>query len=385
MRGLFGTLAAGIRGGEVKSTDASDLTWERVMGRDAASNAGVHVNETTALKVSTVFGCLRVLANGIAQVPLKLYREDDDGRKTLAKEHPVYKLIYRRPNDWMTSFEFRQMMMFHAGLLDVAVAYIGRVRGEPRELVPLVPGTFTLKQDGSHEITCKLTTGRELAREDLFILRGPTWACAGDLGALHVAREATPGIVHRPAPYVPQPSTRIAVPSTPAAKASTVVADGLSRPQQRILDALAWLEWVGSHDVDKVRVAMLADQSPKSSGFRANLSTLSGLELLTHGGDKVSLTEDGRAAANKPAGNPTNAELHAAIRAKVSGPQWLMLQALINVYPGAMPRDGLAEASNQSPTSSGFRANLSTLSGLGFVKYVPNAMVRATDTLFVER
>lgn len=195
----------------------------------------------------------------------------------------------------------------------------------------------------------------------------------------------TPGIVHRPAPFVPQPPTRIAVPSTPAAKASTVVADGLSRPQQRILDALAWLEWVGSHDVDKVRVAMLADQSPKSSGFRANLSTLSGLELLTHGGDKVSLTEDGRAAANKPAGNPTNAELHAAIRAKVSGPQWLMLQALINVYPGAMPRDGLAEASNQSPTSSGFRANLSTLSGLGFVKYVPNAMVRATDTLFVER
>lgn len=190
MRGLFGTLAAGIRAGEVKSTDASDLTWERVMGRDAASNAGVHVNETTALKVSTVFGCLRVLANGIAQVPLKLYREDDDGRKTLAKEHPVYKLIYRRPNEWMTSFEFRQMMMLHAGLLDVAVAYIGRVRGEPRELVPLVPGTFTLKQDAGHEITCKLSTGRELAREDLFILRGPTWACAGDLGALHVAREA---------------------------------------------------------------------------------------------------------------------------------------------------------------------------------------------------
>lgn len=164
------------------------------------------------------------------------------------------------------------------------------------------------------------------------------------------------------------------------------IAEGLSRPQQRILDALAWLEWVGSTGVDRVRVAMLADQSPKSSGFRANLSTLSGRGLLTYrGGDGIDLTEDGRKVANRPAGSPTNAELHAAIRSKVSGPQWLMLQALINNYPGAMPRDGLAEASGQSPTSSGFRANLSTLSGLGFIRYLPDAMVSATDILFVEK
>jgi hypothetical protein len=174
----------------------------------------------------------------------------------------------------------------------------------------------------------------------------------------------------------------------PPARQAGPVSGDLSRPQQRILDALAWLEWVGSTGVDRVRVAMLADQSPKSSGFRANLSTLSGRELLTYrGGDGIDLTEAGRAAANKPAGAPTNAQLHDAIRSKISGPQWLMLQALINVYPGSMARDLLAEASSQSPTSSGFRANLSTLSGLGFVEYRRDegGTVAATSILFVEK
>lgn len=168
--------------------------------------------------------------------------------------------------------------------------------------------------------------------------------------------------------------------------AGGAVAEGLSKPQQRILDALAWLEWVGSTGVDRVRVAMLADQSPKSSGFRANLSTLSGRELLTYrGGEGIELTDAGRGLANKPAGNPTNAELHDAIRSKVSGPQWAMLAVLIRQYPEAVTREEVALHSNQSISSSGFRANLSTLSGLGFVKYMPDAMVRATDILFVER
>jgi hypothetical protein len=188
----------------------------------------------------------------------------------------------------------------------------------------------------------------------------------------------TSGIVRRQEPYRPAPAT-------PVVTRDVRPAEGISRPQQRILDALAWLEWVGSTGVDRIRVAMLADQSPKSSGFRANLSTLSGAGLLTYrGGDGIDLTEVGRQAANKPSGAPTNAELHQAIRSKISGPQWKMLAVLIEAYPSAMGREALARASDQSPTSSGFRANLSTLSGLGFVDYQRDGNVAATGILFVE-
>lgn len=191
--GLFGSFAVGLKRAEVKTTDASALTWAATGMQQ--SRAGVPVNIESALRVSTVFACLRVLANGIAQVPLKLYREADDGTKTIAKDHPVHKLLYRRPNEWMTSFEFRQMTMFHAVLEGTAVAYIGRGFGDkPAELIPLAPGTFTLKQAKDWTITCEWRdlTGQvtTLTRDQLLIVRGPAWSGIAGLKALELAREA---------------------------------------------------------------------------------------------------------------------------------------------------------------------------------------------------
>lgn len=194
MRGLFGTFAAGLRRPEVKVTDASALTWARILGEEASSKSGVPVGINNALKVSTVFACLRVLANGIAQVPLKLYREGDDGSFVVEKGHPVHRLLYRAPNEWMTSFEFRQQMMFHAVLTGTAVAYIGRVRGVPRELVPMVPGTFRLTQARDWTLTAELNDpigGKKvLEREEMLILRGPMWSGPAGINALEVARDA---------------------------------------------------------------------------------------------------------------------------------------------------------------------------------------------------
>lgn len=193
MAGLFGSLASGLRRGELKSTDAGNLSWAALFGQQN-SRAGVSVNVDSALKVSTVFACLRVLADGIAQVPLKVYREKADGSKELAKDHPAYRLLSRRPNEWMTSFEFRQVMMFHAVLLGNGCAYIGRIRGVPRELIPLVPGSYTIEQASDFTLTYRLTDrgGRTtvLPREDVFHLRGPSWTGVAGLDALQVAREA---------------------------------------------------------------------------------------------------------------------------------------------------------------------------------------------------
>ena len=193
MAGLFGSLASGLRRRDLKSTDAGNLSWAALFGQQN-SRAGVSVNVDSALKVSTVFACLRVLADGIAQVPLKVYREKADGSKELAKDHPAYRLLSRRPNDWMTSFEFRQVMMFHAALLGNGCAYIGRIRGVPKELIPLVPGSYTIEQAKDFTLTYRLTAlnGQTavLPREEVFHLRGPSWTGAAGLDALQVAREA---------------------------------------------------------------------------------------------------------------------------------------------------------------------------------------------------
>jgi HK97 family phage portal protein len=94
----------------------------------------------------------------------------------------------------MTSFEFRQVMMFHAVLLGNGCAYIGRIRGAPRELIPLVPGSYTIAQAADYTLTYRVTDlgghTTMLPREDVFHLRGPSWTGTAGLDALQVAREA---------------------------------------------------------------------------------------------------------------------------------------------------------------------------------------------------
>ena len=65
--------------------------FRELLGR-SASATGKMVTVDTALQVATVFACLRVRANGVAQVPLKLMRESPDGLTRLpAKNHSLYR------------------------------------------------------------------------------------------------------------------------------------------------------------------------------------------------------------------------------------------------------------------------------------------------------
>lgn len=66
-----------------------------VFGR---SNAGEQVDEKAAMQIPTVYACVRLLAESIAALPLHLYRvTDDNGNKEKARDHPLYKILYRQP------------------------------------------------------------------------------------------------------------------------------------------------------------------------------------------------------------------------------------------------------------------------------------------------
>ena len=72
-----------------------------VFGR---SNAGEQVDEKAAMQIPTVYACVRLLAESIAALPLHLYRvTDDNGNKEKARDHPLYKILYRQPNPETTS------------------------------------------------------------------------------------------------------------------------------------------------------------------------------------------------------------------------------------------------------------------------------------------
>lgn len=187
---------------------------------------------------------------------------------------------------------------------------------------------------------------------------------------------ATLDITSRQTPAPPMPAP---------ARADNPPAEGLSGPQQRILDALAWLASLGSAVADRPRIAWLADASPNSSGFQNNLGSLStrGLVRYPYPG-KVELTVEGRAAANKPDRPPTNAALHASIEAKLPGPQWAIVSELIAAYPNPLGRETLATQCGVSANSSGYQNNLGALRSLGLIDYPVKGQVVALPILFVE-
>ena len=48
-------------------------------GNTAKSSSGVDVTERTALNVSAVYACVRVVAEAIASLPLRIYKDDGNG------------------------------------------------------------------------------------------------------------------------------------------------------------------------------------------------------------------------------------------------------------------------------------------------------------------
>jgi HK97 family phage portal protein len=160
------------------------------------TKSGQAVTVARALEVATVLACVRVLADGIAQVPLKLYREREDGRGSdPAREHPLYGVLYRRPNAWQTSFAFRETMMLHLVLCSNFYALKVLVRGRVAELVPIDPVRVSVKRNPDLTIAYKVRDEeggppREIPASAIWHVRGPSWNSWMGMEAVKLARES---------------------------------------------------------------------------------------------------------------------------------------------------------------------------------------------------
>jgi hypothetical protein len=160
-------------------------------------------------------------------------------------------------------------------------------------------------------------------------------------------------------------------------------APAISAPQRRMLDALVELETIGIAAPARGHVAVWSQQSPTSSGFLKNLSTLSSAGLIERlSGGAVRITDAGRAIASRPDAPATLQDLHARWIGHVSGPQQRMLREMIAHHPRPVGKDVLATFTDQSPTSSGYLKNLSTLCSYGLIRRLPNQMLAFGPTLY---
>lgn len=172
-----------------------DQVADMIDGRGASSVAGVTVNDRTALKVSTVLACVKVIADGCATPSLGVFRETADRRRERAINIPEWRLLNRRPNEWQTSFEWRRLMTAHAVLTGSALSIkVKGANGRVRELIPIEPGRWDVRKVSRYDIRyrCWDEFGQigEFGPDDVFVLNGLQANYAESLDVIKLARSA---------------------------------------------------------------------------------------------------------------------------------------------------------------------------------------------------
>ena len=126
------------------------------------STAGKNVNERSAMQMTAVYACVRILSEAIAGLPLHLYHSKTDGGKEKAVGHPLYFLLHDEPNAEMTSFVFRETLMTHLLLWGNAYAQVIRNgKGEVIALSPLMPTRMQVNRNEKGQLYYQYTTSSD--------------------------------------------------------------------------------------------------------------------------------------------------------------------------------------------------------------------------------
>lgn len=168
--------------------------FEPVTTRTAS---GMRVSPDRALQLPVVFACVRVLAESFSVLPMRLY--DVGGyKKTPIRKHWLLDLLCRRPNQYQTPFEWREMMQGHLAMRGNAFNQIVTDRrGNITDLIPLHPDRIKIELldgggdfDYRYRYTDRFGSVRVFTRGELWHIRGLSSDGIVGLNPIEIARDA---------------------------------------------------------------------------------------------------------------------------------------------------------------------------------------------------
>jgi HK97 family phage portal protein len=142
-------------------------------GDGASTGSGMVVTTEQAMRNTAVLRSVLLISNAIGMLPLHLQRRDD---KTKAENHPLFKVLHRRPNGWMTAFEFRQLMQKWALCDGSAIARKVKVGSRIVALLPIAKKKWSVEQAPSGALQYRVNRDGGsviLQQDEVFHLRGP--------------------------------------------------------------------------------------------------------------------------------------------------------------------------------------------------------------------
>jgi hypothetical protein len=158
----------------------------------------------------------------------------------------------------------------------------------------------------------------------------------------------------------------------------------MSGPEQRILDAIAWLNSIGVDDPEQTAVAFLAGYTIGGGAFNNPRGRLNQRGLVQYvSGDKIRLTEEGRRYANTPTTALDADELQRVVLERLPGPEQKILRVLLNSYPDSLTNEECASQAGYAHGGGAYNNPRGRLRSLGLIDY-QNGKVVAKPLLFLE-
>jgi len=167
------------------------------------TSSGVSVNSDNAMRMITVNNCIRVLFNCVSQMPCQLMKEVDDV-KSKAKDHPLYKVISKRPNSFMTAPQLWGLAIVHVCLRGNFYAFKVKYGNQVREILPIHPDrVLDVTQNADWSLTYKIAnvivqgnntqiqtqSYKEYSQDQIFHIRGLSLNGYVGLNPIQYARE----------------------------------------------------------------------------------------------------------------------------------------------------------------------------------------------------
>lgn len=154
-------------------------------------DAGEVVSDESVLGLSAVWACVNLLSGTIASLPLMVYRNDGDGGRVVAREHPLYRVLHDSPNFDQTSLDFWEYVCASLELWGNAYARIERVGGKVSGLHPILPNLVSVRRLSNGTLEYRWSQdGRSYIETDKTVLhiRGFGGNPLGGMSTLHFGR-----------------------------------------------------------------------------------------------------------------------------------------------------------------------------------------------------
>ncbi|ERK18608.1 Phage portal protein [Pantoea sp. AS-PWVM4] len=163
------------------------------VGMSYDTYTGKRVSSQKAMRLTAVFGCVRVLAESVGMLPCNLYKITGNAKQKAASER-LSKVLSMKPNDYMTPQEFWELVIVCLCLRGNFYAYKVKALGEVVELLPIDPGCVAPKLNSQwqpvYQVTFPDGSTDVLGQDDIWHVRTLTLDGLVGLNPIAYAREA---------------------------------------------------------------------------------------------------------------------------------------------------------------------------------------------------